>query len=643
MDHISANKAIGKGHFKGSGGMPATIKLGPKQLTHAPFFSQRQLRSFSEGQSKKGIVSHLEEMPPEQKALLIHHFQKAKRNCLVPNMVQPESVSNGLSPSRQDIFALEFSNIPNAFNIIQRKTRNLSLPSEDDSKIELYKSFGEIVAKARAYNDLKNEGKPREYLSDQIDRLVEIDNSIDNWFKKHWCCCFIKCFSCFLLIRKGLYLKKLSIEVNDELSVLKNQFKIVMEIEEKYSICLDNDVAREALVTELKRKLPAIRAIFLRNTALQMYGDPRNDELKYRDIPSMPEYKLESDRITDRMHKLNADRELGNPIISRPWTLEELQDLEAALGYFDKLLGPHRINASVFREQPITCIGRFAKNFCSANGDIEPKMQINDYGETLESTKVINIFDASYKSLDENYDLSKFQLTDKIKSDPKGRMGFRGTIIHELAHGLLEKSRLNGDDSSPFVLYLFARETRFWLTQTKTAIYSDLFFDVTENKFEAIKQFCSRKIPAIEPPISYYGTKSVGEDFAESIRYFLQGDETRSLLQEKCPIRFRFIMEHISKLLNLDKMKPSVISIPTERSLATEIPMNASPGRLPLNPQIEEQKAKPLGRESSSILDHIVNEAEFMASSLSIESPSEELGHSDTDEPKINALPGTQA
>ena len=641
MDHISANKAIDKGRFKGSGGMPATIKLGRKQLTLAPFFSQRQLRSFSEGQSKKGIVSHLEEMPPEQKALLIHHFQKANGNCLVPNMIQPESASNGLSPSRQDIFALESSIIPNAFNIIQRKTRNLSLPSEDNSKIELCKSFSEIVAKARVYNNLKNEGKPREYLSDQIDRLVEIDNSIDDWFRKHWCCCFIKCFSCFLLIRKGLYLKKLRIEVNDELSNLKNQFKIVKRIEEKYSICLDNDAARKALVMELKRKLPAIRAISLRKTALQMYSDSRNNALKYEDIPSMREYKLESDRITDRMHKIEADSELGNPIISRTWTLEELQDLEAALGYFDKLLGPNRINASVFREQPIKCIGRFAKNLCSANGDIEPKMQIDHYGETLESTKVINIFDASYKSLDENYDLSKFQLTDKIRSDPTGRMGFKGTIIHELTHGLLEKSRLNGDDSSPFVLYLFAKETRFWLTQTKTAIYSDLFFDVTENKFEAIKQFCSKKIPAIEPPITYYGTKSVREDLAESIRYFLQGDETRRLLQEKCPIRFKFIVEHISKLLNLDKMKPLVISIPTERSLATEIPMNASPGRLSLNPQIEEQKPRPLSRESSSILDYIANEAEFMASSLSIESPSEEVAYSVMDEPKRNALPGT--
>ena len=493
MHHISANKDIGKGRFKRSGEMPANINAGRKQMTIAPFFSQRELHSFSEGQSMKGIAYHLAEMPLEQKSPLIHHFQKANGNCFISKMVHPESASNRLSPSRQDIFALESSIFPNAFNIIQRKTRNLPLPPEDDSKIGIYKSFSEIVFKARAYNNLTNEGKPSKYLLDQISHLVEINNSIDNWFKKHRCCCFIKCFSCFCLIRKGLYLKKLRIEANDELNMLKNQFEIVKKIEEKYSIILDNDAAKDALVTELKRKMPAIRAIHLNDTAMNVLRNSQNYALNYENIPSMPEYTLESARITDRMKKLNADSALGNSLISCIWTLEELQDLETALGYFDKLLCPPQIDASKFGEQPIKYIGRFAKNLCSTNGDIEPKVQINDYGETLKFTKVINIFDASYTSLDDNYDLSNFQLTDKIISDPKGRTGFRGTIIHELSHGLLEKFHLNDKFSSQSVLYLFAKVTRFWINQTKTAINSDLFFNENKNKFEAIKQYCRKK------------------------------------------------------------------------------------------------------------------------------------------------------
>ena len=492
--------------------------------------------------------------------------------------------SNSLGWSRQQKYANCLQHP--LYRSIQRKTRNLSLP-ERELYITSVSLFKEIIDCVNLYNSQENNGDVANYLWHQLGILNDLKLKIKN-FEKGCCFCSLIyslayiCGGCNEWNRQHRYANTLLREANDEANTLQKQREIADEIVANYGIIIDNKSAANEFEKAYVEKLPSVRRIQDRNW---IYNNVCDDI--YNDISGCFNSSVFQARHQERKNKESELKSGTTPVVQllgSDWTLEDLNELKSALNQFSRLLEKSKNNCS--GEQSIKFIGKFLTSFKHGD-DLIPVVDTKTYGEYLKGQGAILIYDRSYNSCREcsaRKDAKSGQDSKKIQN------GFRTTIIHELSHGLIERSLY----SEYKILYLFGKATKLWENAYCMVgnLNNGLF---SECESEIIEKLIKNQI---EPPITNYGLKNAAEDLAESVSFFFTNEEMKEVLKKKCPIRYRFIQDTILPILDKSNdVHQDNAAPPTE-------------GRL----HSEEIKANHLPKISSELSK--IDEDEFMASNV---------------------------
>ena len=215
-----------------------------------------------------------------------------------------------------------------------------------------------------------------------------------------------------------------------------------------------------------------------------------------------------------------APAPVRNGLKARDWTLQELQDVETALSRYGALLGNKR--DAEHGAQSVTSFSRLEQGIDEDSTGTTYELENTTAGETF--TNNITMFDAGTT-------VSDF-VTDKSNpTSQEHRMGFRGTIEHELSHALIENLKIG---NSKKIIRRWVSEFDFW---------SRIFV-------AAYPTIQDAKDAGVEVPITTYGGDSAKEDLAEALMFYF---EKPGALEANCPLRFKFIKDVIEPVLKPDE------------------------------------------------------------------------------------------
>ncbi|MCB0114771.1 MAG: hypothetical protein KDD84_11805, partial [Caldilineaceae bacterium] len=220
----------------------------------------------------------------------------------------------------------------------------------------------------------------------------------------------------------------------------------------------------------------------------------------------------------------NAPEAVRNGLRARAWTLQELQDVDRALSHYSALLGANR--PGVLGAQPITTFSR-----------LEQGIDEDTPSGILDNTTAGETFTNNITMFDEGRDIRDFAADKSAPTADELRQGFRGTIEHELSHGLIESIPVNGQT----MLEEFADQMTFW-DDVSTCHYND---PLRPNSKQRRRELAIAD--GAEVPITMYGTTDAYEDLAESMMFYFE-DPTR--LAAECPERFAFIRDNVQPILD---------------------------------------------------------------------------------------------
>lgn len=201
---------------------------------------------------------------------------------------------------------------------------------------------------------------------------------------------------------------------------------------------------------------------------------------------------------------------------TRKWHLVELQALERALKYYEPILGAMRADST--RAAVAQEIVFAAKNEQSIDQNTDQGVLDREtMGEYYGDFRLFGLYECA-----EGYD------QDFPGDVPKQ---LEGTVVHELAHGLLN-----------YRLSAFVTRFKYWKDESTRDAEPDT---KTSDRRRANKD--------VEAPITHYGTESADEDLAESARFFfLDAAKLKAGFGKPkrepgnpCPERHQFIQETV--------------------------------------------------------------------------------------------------
>ncbi len=220
----------------------------------------------------------------------------------------------------------------------------------------------------------------------------------------------------------------------------------------------------------------------------------------------------------------DAPEVVRDGVRARDWTLQELQDVDQALSHYGALLGANRPGG--LAPQSITTFSR-----------LEQGIDDDSPGGILDNTTAGETFTGNISMFDQGHNIRDFAV-DKANPTPEElRQGFRGTIEHELSHGLIESLQINGQD----MIDEFADQIVFWDT-IRDCHYSDPLRPGSKARRRELAIADGQ-----EAPITLYGATDADEDLAESLMFYF---ENPVRLEAECPQRFAFIQTNIQPILN---------------------------------------------------------------------------------------------
>jgi hypothetical protein len=237
-----------------------------------------------------------------------------------------------------------------------------------------------------------------------------------------------------------------------------------------------------------------------------------------------------------------AKRVLGQ-LKQTGWQLEDLRQIEQALSVYSPLLGPGR--SAALGAQPITSFSSLAADIEGDSSAIEGvrrpmfvklsdplgigKTEASTYAETFTQkapplgapggpkTRLANI-----SMFDYAHNVTDFAGDPHNPTQAELTKGYRGTVIHELCHGLVE--RLTAPVGGGKMIDYFVSQTPYWQDRyTKSGTVG------------------------AERPVTGYARTNANEDLAETLMYFFE-DPTR--LNGTCPQRFGFVRTHLRQYLS---------------------------------------------------------------------------------------------
>lgn len=226
------------------------------------------------------------------------------------------------------------------------------------------------------------------------------------------------------------------------------------------------------------------------------------------------------------------------------WSVQDLRLIEEALAVYAPILGGQR-DVGTLGAQTIT-------SFSSLEADITGDKQAiegtrgtrqSTFGETF--TKTAPQLPGVGGPASKLANVAMFGYAHNVKDFVPGRdmanatpenlaKGYRGTIIHELSHGLIEMLPAPPIPAAPPIghtgpyvqppmarnmLEFFAQETAYWST---TSLESGT--------------------PGAEAPITGYGGTNAAEDLGETLMFFV---EDPAKLNADCPLRFAFVRKYL--------------------------------------------------------------------------------------------------
>jgi hypothetical protein len=226
----------------------------------------------------------------------------------------------------------------------------------------------------------------------------------------------------------------------------------------------------------------------------------------------------------------SVPEEVLNKLSVTPWSWEQLEDVEAALSRYAGLLGPERIKKKL-GAQGVTTFSRLKQAIDQDTP--QGNLDTSTFGETFDSN--ISMFDAAKNVTD-------FATDKSAPTDEEKRMGFRGTIEHELSHALIEDVTVKGGKKAG--LDQFVSDMPFWRDVYDSRYWKDA--DYGDTGYSAVKTREAAKKAKVEAPITNYGMKSAKEDLAEAMMFFFESPDK---LKSDCPKRYAFINKRIAPLL----------------------------------------------------------------------------------------------
>ena len=237
-----------------------------------------------------------------------------------------------------------------------------------------------------------------------------------------------------------------------------------------------------------------------------------------------------------------AKRVLGQ-LKQTGWQLEDLRQIERALAVYSPMLGPGR--SAALGAQPVTSFSSLASDIEGDSSAIEGvrrpmfvklsdplglgKTDASTYAETFTKkapprgapggpkTRLANI-----SMFDYAHNVTDFAANPHNPTPAELSKGYRGTVIHELCHGLVE--RLPAPVGPGKMIDHFVAQTPFWQDRnTKSGTVG------------------------AEGPITGYARTNAAEDMAETLMYFF---EDPGSLNGTCPQRFAFVRTHLRQYLS---------------------------------------------------------------------------------------------
>jgi hypothetical protein len=276
-----------------------------------------------------------------------------------------------------------------------------------------------------------------------------------------------------------------------------------------------------ALENEVASELPEVdEMVAIRNTIRDTYGIALDNEAGIHALTQSYKDEAKSKSIFKKLQQ-------------KPWNVKELRMIQQAVAVYGPILGANRDVA--LGDQSITSISRLkgsASTDDQGNAYIEGEKGtgLSTMGETFtsevdgEKLKNFSMFEPSLEVLD-------FAGDPHNPTQEELDKGYRGTAIHELSHGLIEKLPApNGAADYPDgkkvtnMINHWANTLAYW-----TKVYT------------------ASGAPGAEAPITDYGQKSAAEDLGEAIMFFVEDPVS---LESKCPIRYNFIANTLSAYLS---------------------------------------------------------------------------------------------
>jgi hypothetical protein len=229
------------------------------------------------------------------------------------------------------------------------------------------------------------------------------------------------------------------------------------------------------------------------------------------------------------------------------WSIQDLRLIEESLAVYAPILGGQR-DVGTLGAQTIT-------SFSSLEADITGNKQAiegtrgtkqSTFGETFTKTapqlpgvggpasKLANVSMFGYA-----HNVKDFVPNGEKATPEQLAKGYRGTIIHELSHGLIEMLPAPPIPAAPPIghtgpyvappmatnmLAFFTQETAFWRTRNQKS-----------------------GAPDAEEPITTYGATNAAEDLGETLMFFV---EDPAELNAKCPKRFAFVRKHLKDYIS---------------------------------------------------------------------------------------------
>jgi hypothetical protein len=210
----------------------------------------------------------------------------------------------------------------------------------------------------------------------------------------------------------------------------------------------------------------------------------------------------------------------------RDWTLEELRMAKTVLDRYGPILSKQKTDS----KQVIKTLSRL-KAGLDENGK-KIKIDPDTFGETFDQE--VNGTKQSNVSM---YDSAATDVDDFGGGDK----GWRGTLSHEFSHALIEKlpapSGAGNDTANNPITTMLG----YWVKQTG-------YWDDEDTE----------RGNRTEDPVTSYGKDNAAEDMAEAMMYFF---EDPAKLRTDCPIRFKFIVDHVSPSLNAQALKEVEIAL----------------------------------------------------------------------------------